>query len=76
MVERGLIVHLGTIDQTYRGEIQVRVTNESREHVEIRPGDKLCQLVIAPVLKALFVPVDELSETSRGTGGFGSTGRS
>ena len=65
----------GTIDSDYRGEIQVIVVNLGREPVSIEPGDRIAQLVIAPVARVELVEVDELDDTHRGGGGFGHTGR-
>jgi dUTP pyrophosphatase len=64
----------GTIDSDYRGEVCVLLINLGREPVEIRTGDRVAQLVVAPVARAELVEVDELPETNRGAGGFGSTG--
>jgi dUTP pyrophosphatase len=65
----------GTIDHDYRGEVKVILANLGSEAFEVRRGERIAQLVPAPVLKASFVEVAELGETSRGAGGFGSTGR-
>jgi dUTP pyrophosphatase len=65
----------GTIDEDYRGEVKIILANLGSEAFEVRRGERIAQLVPAPVLKAAFREVGELSETSRGTGGFGSTGR-
>jgi len=65
----------GTIDEDYRGEVKVILANLGGEPFEVRRGERIAQLVPAPVLKAAFREVEALSETSRGTGGFGSTGR-
>ncbi|MCX7882831.1 MAG: dUTP diphosphatase [Brevinematales bacterium] len=65
----------GTIDADYRGEIIVLLINLSHETHTVYPGDRIAQLVIAPVVQAEFAFVDELSHTQRGQGGFGSTGR-
>jgi dUTP pyrophosphatase len=65
----------GTIDSDYRGEIQVIVVNLGRDPVRIESGDRIAQLVIAPVARATVVEVEELSDTPRGGGGFGHTGR-
>jgi dUTP pyrophosphatase len=65
----------GTIDEDYRGEVKVILANLGSEAFEVRRGERIAQLVPAPVLKAGFVEVAALSETSRGAGGFGSTGR-
>lgn len=65
----------GTIDSDYRGEIVVLLVNlGSAPHV-IKPGDRVAQLVIAPVTRAEVIEADELDDTSRGGGGFGHTGR-
>ena len=65
----------GTIDADYRGEIQVILINHGAEPFTIKRGERIAQMVIAPVVQAALVDVDELSATDRGTGGFGSTGR-
>ena|SRR5258708_2219319 len=64
----------GTIDAGYRGEIKVILVNLSAEPYTIKAGQKIAQLVVAPVIYADFVEVDELAESKRGAGGFGSTG--
>lgn len=64
----------GTIDADYRGEIGVILVNLSNESVVIEPGERIAQLVFAQVEQAQFIEVEELSETNRGAGGFGSTG--
>jgi len=64
----------GTIDADYRGEVQVLLVNLSKEPTTLRRGDRIAQLVVAPVAQATLVEVDALSETARGSGGFGSTG--
>ncbi len=66
---------VGVIDSDYRGEVMVALLNQSEEAQVIEPGERIAQLVIAPFLKGEFLEVDALSETDRGTGGFGSTGR-
>ena len=65
----------GTIDHDYRGEVKVILANLGSEPFAVRRGERIAQLVPAPVLKAAFREVVELGETSRGAGGFGSTGR-
>lgn len=65
----------GTIDHDYRGEVKVILANLGSEPFEIRRGERIAQLVPAPVTKARFEEVGELAATSRGGGGFGSTGR-
>lgn len=64
----------GTIDSDYRGEVKVLLVNLGSEPVVISRGDRIAQLVIAPVTSALYVEADELAESERGAGGFGSTG--
>ena len=65
----------GTIDEDYRGEVKVILANLGSEPFAIRRGERIAQLVPAPVLKAGFREVEKLGETSRGAGGFGSTGQ-
>jgi dUTP pyrophosphatase len=65
----------GTIDSDYRGEVKVILRNSSNTHFYVRKGDRIAQLVIAPVIQAVFEGSEELSLTDRGQGGFGSTGR-
>jgi dUTP pyrophosphatase len=64
----------GTIDADYRGEVKVILINLGAEDVHIRRGDRIAQLVIAPVVQAAWAEVESLDETARGAGGFGSTG--
>lgn len=64
----------GTIDSDYRGECNVILHNTSRFPFEIAVGDRIAQLVFAPVFQAVFAETDELSSTDRGERGFGSTG--
>ena len=69
-----LINCVGTIDEDYRGEVKVGVVNLSNETYTIERGERIAQMIIAPVTKADIQVVDELTETTRGEGGFGSTG--
>lgn len=64
----------GTIDSDYRGEIKVILINHSNDVYVINNGDRIAQGVFAPIIQAQFNAVNELSETERGEGGFGSTG--
>ena len=64
----------GTIDSDYRGELKVILINHGAEPFAIQRGDRVAQLVLAPVTRAEWVEVAELDETARGKGGFGSTG--
>ena len=64
----------GTIDSDYRGELKVILINLGAEDFAIRRGDRIAQLVLAPVVRASWLKVDELDDTQRGEGGFGSTG--
>ena len=79
MSKLGVCCHTGTIDHDYRGELSVVLSNLGAQWwgdaVHILPGDRIAQLVIEPVARVEVVKVDELSETVRGNGGFGSTGR-
>jgi len=64
----------GTIDADYRGEVSVPLINHGREPFVIEPNMRIAQMIIAPVVQASFEVVEELDETPRGSGGFGSTG--
>lgn len=64
----------GTIDSDYRGEIGVIVINHGSEPATIAPGDRIAQLIIAPVVRARLVETVDLEDSRRGTGGFGHTG--
>lgn len=66
---------VGVIDSDYRGEIKVGLVNLGAAPVTLAPGERVAQLCIAPVWQAAFAPTEELSDTDRGAGGFGSTGR-
>jgi len=66
----------GTIDADYRGEIKVILMNLGGDSVTIDRGDRIAQLVIAPVTRVVIEEIDEVEETTRGEGGFGSTGTS
>lgn len=65
----------GTVDADFRGEIGILIINHGSEPFTIESGHRIAQLVIAPVVQAELVETAELSETARGSGGFGSTGR-
>ena len=69
-----LVNGIGTIDSDYTGEILVSIINLSNESQEIHKGDRIAQLVILPIIQALFIPVKNLKDTERGEGGFGHTG--
>ena len=64
----------GTIDEGYRGEIGIILINLGQEPFDVRPGMRIAQMVIAPVLRVVVEEVVDVSDTPRGTGGFGSTG--
>ena len=64
----------GTIDSDYRGEVKIILANLGEDDFMINKGDRIAQLVVAPVTKAAMVEVESIDETTRGTGGFGSTG--
>ena len=65
---------VGVIDADYRGEVMVSLHNHTNTPQSVEPGERVAQMVIAPFLKAEFTVAEELSDTVRGTGGFGSTG--
>lgn len=64
----------GTIDADYRGEIRVNLINHGTEPFTVNRGDRIAQMIVAPVTQAVWEPVESLDETVRGEGGFGSTG--
>ena len=66
---------VGVIDSDYRGEVMVALYNHSSQPQTISDGERVAQLIVSPVLLPTYAEVDELEETSRGEGGFGSTGR-
>lgn len=70
----GLVNGIGTIDADYRGEIMVILINHGDEHFVINHGERIAQMVLAKYETAAFLEVEELSETTRGRGGFASTG--
>ena len=70
-----LVNCVGTIDEDYRGELCVPVINLSTEEFTIQNGDRIAQMIVAPVTKAEISVVTELSDTQRGEGGFGSSGK-
>lgn len=66
---------VGVIDSDYRGEIRVVLLNHSQSPQTVEPGERIAQFLITPVLTPAYEEVDQLSDTGRGTGGFGSTGK-
>ena len=70
----GVSVLGGVIDSDYRGEISVILQSHGQEHLEVHPGDRIAQLLIIPIPAVRIREVDQLDETARGEGGFGSTG--
>jgi dUTP pyrophosphatase len=70
----GVLNSPGTIDSDYRGEVGIILANFGKEDFEVNRGDRIAQIVIAPVIQVKIVEVAELDETTRGAGGFGSTG--
>jgi dUTP pyrophosphatase len=73
-LRHGLFVPTGTIDTGYRGDVGCIVFNASDEKYKVKKGQKICQLVVATLPHTSFVEAEELSESLRGEGGFGSTG--
>ena len=65
----------GTIDSDYRGEIKIILFNHGNEQFVVKNGDRIAQMVLVPVFKFQFEEVNELTQTNRGSGGFGSTGK-
>ena len=74
-VRNGIALLTGTIDSDYRGELKIVLVNLGTEPFDIVRGERIAQLIPAPVLRARFAEVADLDETARGIGGFGSTGR-
>lgn len=72
---KGLIAQFGTVDRGYRGEIFVTIINFSNIQCEIQPLERIAQLVVVPIFKPVIVPVKTLSDTDRGSKGFGSSGK-
>jgi len=70
----GLVNGVGTIDSDYRGEIKVALINLGQEAFAINNGERIAQMVISPIVQAEIEPAEMLTETKRGSGGFGSTG--
>jgi len=71
----GIVNSPGTIDADYRGEIKVLLVNLSNEPFVVQDGERIAQLVVARYETIMWQPVEQLSETERGTGGYGSTGK-
>ena len=74
-IKKGIDCGAGVIDSCYRGEIKVLLFNHSDTEFQIEPGDRIAQILIQKVERVQFLPVNELSETTRSKGGFGSTGK-
>lgn len=73
-LKSGVVAMFGTIDSDYRGEVGATLVNLGSEPVTLAIGDRVCQLVLAPVVRAELCEVAELGETARGAGGFGHSG--
>jgi len=73
-LKHGIDTLAGVIDSDYRGEVRVVLVNHGREPFRVEPGDRIAQLLVQRVERAAFTPADALSDTARGTGGFGSSG--
>ncbi len=74
LTKNGIVAQFGTVDASYRGELKINMINFSKEDFEIKPFDRIAQIVVAPVYKPEVISVEDLSETERGTNGFGSSG--
>jgi dUTP pyrophosphatase len=70
----GVLNSPGTIDSDYRGEVKVLLINHGEAPFAVLPGMRIAQMVVCPVIRATFIPVEQLEETARGGGGFGHTG--
>lgn len=66
---------VGVVDSDYRGEVKVVLLNHSKEPQTLQPGERVAQFVITPVLQPMYEEVEDLTDTDRGAGGFGSTGK-
>ena len=75
LTKNGIVAQLGTVDASYRGELKVNVFNFNDQDVEIKPFDRIAQIVICPIYKPEVYQVESLSETERGDKGFGSSGK-
>ena len=73
--KRGLRIHPGVIDNGFTGELKVLAVNESEDNIIVQDGERLAQLIMFPLVQAEFEEVEELPHTTRGSSGFGSTGR-
>ncbi len=74
LAAQGIMIHTGTIDETYRGSVGVIVSNHSSDAFKISKGNRIAQFTVKPVLKVILKEVEELSSTKRGTRGYGSSG--
>jgi dUTP pyrophosphatase len=73
-VKQGIDVLAGVVDSDYRGELKVALINLGQERFIVKPGDRIAQIILEQIKLPSFLEVDSLSDTNRGTGGFGSTG--
>jgi len=73
-LKHGIDTLAGVIDSDYRGEVRVVLVNHGREPFRVEPGDRIAQLLVQRVERVAFTPADALSDSARGTGGFGSSG--
>jgi dUTP pyrophosphatase len=74
-LRHGIDTLAGVIDSDYRGEVKVVLVNHGQDHFRIAKGDRIAQLLVQPVARVVFRRAEDLSQTDRGAGGFGSTGR-
>lgn len=74
LTKKGIVAQLGTVDVSYRGEFMVNIYNFNDHEVVIEPFDRIAQIVVCPIYKPEVITVEELSKTTRGDKGFGSSG--
>lgn len=73
--KESVVCHFGTIDSSYKGEVKLLLINFGQKMLKFEPGQRVAQGVLAPVIRAEFAEVDELSDSERGANGFGSSGK-
>ena len=74
LARKGIFCHVGTVDRTYRGDVGVILYNATEDEFHVTKGMRIAQFTVKPIQEIILMPVEELSETERGSNGFGSTG--